>query len=205
VPIALDIGNVLCTVDLDPFIAKAGEVLGWTELRVNALCNAARHDIGITDIVADFRDEFHLNGLHILPEDLAALRESWMICVHPVPEIAELLDSILEEGDQIALLSNIGRDHVEMIRTSFPSVYNRCIQHFSCEVGARKPSKLFFQSFLWERPEFRGCIYLDDRLENVEAAKRAGFRAQVFDLDTFKKDSKSATLAMKRILCPGEA
>ena len=73
-----------------------------------------------------------------------------------------------------------------------PPVFNKCIQHFSCEVGARKPSKLFFQSFLMEEPHFHRSIFIDDIDENVEMAKKCGFRAVRFNINDFSDDALAA-------------
>ncbi len=197
--VALDIGNVLCKVDLAPFIERVGQLFGWEERRVYALCNAAAHDIGLTDIVADFRNEFNVNSVWISQQQLDELHGAWSKCVYPVPEMVALLEELTAMG-RVALLSNIGTDHTKLIRDTFPPVFNKCIQHFSCEVGVRKPGKLFFQSFLLDEEDFYGCVYVDDKIENVLAAEKSGFRAVQFDLDSFKNDSNSAALQLRSII-----
>jgi FMN phosphatase YigB (HAD superfamily) len=98
----------------------------------------------------------------------------------------KILDKIRsEEGLEIALLSNIGFEHAKLVHKLLS--YDECgfffnHKHFSCEVGARKPTKLFYQSFLMQHPEFQGCLYVDDLQENLDAADELGFRIRKFSL-----------------------
>ena len=67
------------------------------------------------------------------------------------------------------------------------------VKHYSCEVGARKPSKLYYHSFLQMHPEFKGAIYVDDNKENLEASKEFGFitiRLDLLDMKKIEIDNK---------------
>jgi FMN phosphatase YigB (HAD superfamily) len=99
------------------------------------------------------------------------------------------VSTLKSEGVKIALLSNIGLDHAKFIRSNCSEVFNRCIQHFSFEVGAAKPQMLYYQSFLLNNEDFAGCVYLDDRKENIVAGAKQKFDAIHFDLDDLKKPS----------------
>jgi FMN phosphatase YigB (HAD superfamily) len=46
---------------------------------------------------------------------------------------------------------------------------------FSCDVGAVKPEREFFERLRAVVKCHSGCLYLDDRVENVEAARACGF------------------------------
>ena len=79
---------------------------------------------------------------------------------------------------KVALLSNIGVEHAQMMETKLElgGFFPGAIKHFSCHVGARKPSMVYYQSFLLQHPEFFGCLYVDDVADNLNASKAFGFR-----------------------------
>jgi hypothetical protein len=76
------------------------------------------------------------------------------------------------------------------------------IHHLSYEVGARKPSNIYFQSFLQDYPSWIGCVYVDDRKDNLLTGKKYGFRTIQFDLSTFSssKEMKESTNQIKKII-----
>ena len=194
-PIAFDIGNVLVKVNLWSLGIALVEH-GYLDAASNFFpfwnYVSPMIDIGVTDVKNELVNNFDVNT-----NDLNTIMNAWAITVQPVKEITDLI-SELQKKYNIALLSNIGLDRVEYLRLQFPPVYNKCIQHFSCEVGARKPSKLFFQSFLIDYPEFRGCVFIDDKEENVAMAKAMGFNAIQFVLDD--KDNKLAATELRKIV-----
>ena len=53
----------------------------------------------------------------------------------------------------------------------------------SYEVGARKPSKLYYQSFLLDHPEYKGCLYVDDLPQNLAVGRYYGFRSFEYNLE----------------------
>jgi hypothetical protein len=79
-------------------------------------------------------------------------------------------------------------------------------KHYSYQCGASKPSKLFFQSFLLQNDDFAGCLYLDDRVENIKASCECRFNGRVFDIEKFetqtdlkKELDKIRTLLNRRV------
>lgn len=185
--IAFDIGNVICDLDLNLFINKLVD-LNIVEssndgMRILVEIQNAQ-DIGLITLGDHLRDV-----LKVDPKLIPELMNAWFSVIHPNDTMIKLIKQLKGRGVEIALLSNIGYDHAKMLRTTYGDMFNEYIQHFSCEVGARKPSKLFFQSFLIESPKFDSCIYLDDIRENVEAANRAGFRARLFDLGKYTESN----------------
>ena len=83
-----------------------------------------------------------------------------------------------QHGLQVALLSNIGVEHAQMMerKLELGGFFPGAIKHFSCTVGARKPSMVYYQSFLLQNPQFKGCLYVDDMVDNLAASKAFGFR-----------------------------
>lgn len=185
--VAFDIGNVICDLDLYIFIDKLIE-LNVVESRNDGMriLTEIQHaqDVGLISL-----ESYLLDTLKVKRTIIDDLMEAWHNTISPNANIVSLLADLKERGAEIALLSNIGYDHSRMLRKEYGNIFNDFIHHFSCEVGARKPFKLFYQSFLFENPKFNGCIYLDDIKENVYAANRAGLRGYIFDLSKHNNSS----------------
>ena len=190
--LAVDLGNVICDVSFNPFIKSLSKALNVSIDDVNYFLNRTQklHDLGLTDIRSELSDHFKIKSLPIIDD----LMIEWNKTVkRNVFMVSTLQDMINKNDIKIALLSNIGIEHAaEMHNTLTENVFNNTIKFFSCEVGTRKPSYLYYKTFLDMYPDFRGCVYLDDRLENIEASKKFEFNAQHFVLDNFKSVSELA-------------
>lgn len=195
--VCFDIGNVLTHLNLDAFTNALME-LGHIERReegdlfmrgIQAGC-----DIGIFNVRESVLSYFK----EISHDDLEKLNHVWLDSVTPCPEMGLLLANLKEQGFEIYLLSNIGWEHAEHVRKFYG--FNLCKEHFSCEVGARKPSKLFFSSFINENPDYRGVKYFDDLKENVRTALKYGLDAEVFDINDFSCGEDAAEYLEQKIL-----
>lgn len=194
-PFCFDIGNVLCRVNLDAFTAKLvdlGHVKDTTEGTFFLEGIQAPTDIGLYAL-----EEAVLRYFKLSHEDLMVLKKAWKHAVTPVPAMTNFLHELKDKRHVVALLSNIGFEHAKLLR-KIPE-YNMCIQHFSCEVGARKPTKLFFQSFLLENPGYYGSYFVDDRIENLDSAAKFGFIPIKFNLE-FIKDDNDALKELKSLI-----
>ena len=97
--------------------------------------------------------------------------------------LAEWIAELDEAGHPIYLLSNTSDLHVSHFTREYASVFDRFHGAiYSHEAGCMKPDPAIFQqaidAFGFDPAE---TLYLDDLPDNVEAAKRAGFRALVYD------------------------
>lgn len=182
--ICLDIGNVLCTVSAEPFLDLLSETFNVT------IPEAARflkrfqqiHDLGYTTMEDELKDKFGVKS----PVIIKKLVDAWNDSVQPNMHILDRLNGLREGHNlQVALLSNIGVEHAAMMeeKLSRNGFFPGAIKHFSCSVGARKPSAIYYQSFLLQYPEFKGCLYVDDLKENLEASKAFGFKTYHFTLE----------------------
>ena len=184
--IAFDVGNVLVEVDFDEFFMEFKR-LGVREDPFTFLCDIqARQDIGIKTLKVSLKARFGLSEGQV-----SRLIEAWNNSIKPDDEMLDFVEELEAEGTKIAIMSNMGSEHVSHIRNAFPSIFEGRRLHLSSEVGARKPTKIYYQSFLMQHPHFVGSIFLDDREENVEMAKEFGFDARKFELSEFKKLSSS--------------
>ena len=187
--VALDIGNVLIHVDIWKFIAEISRRFGLSDHDAYFFLETIQplQDLNITTVARSLKTTFR-----IADEDISKLIEVWNSTVWISEPMMSWLNILRSEDIKIALLSNMGPGHLAYLRTNYPDLFKDTIQHISCEVGARKPSRLFFQSFILDHDAFRGCVYLDDLEENLRASKSYGFQTYNFNLSTFNTSSLSA-------------
>lgn len=180
---AFDIGNVLCHVDFNPIINNLSKTLNISKDEAMYFLNRVQklHDVGLTSLSDELRVHFKIRS-EVIVEDLI---KSWNACIQPNIEVLEMIYDLIKNYElQIAILSNIGVEHKENIK----NILGNAITHFSCDVGCRKPSFLYYQSFIQQYPEFKNCVYVDDLSENLESSKKFGFKPYQFDISKWSKD-----------------
>jgi len=182
--ICLDIGNVLCNITIVPFLETLSETFNVTFPEAQRFLKRLQqiHDLGYTTMEDELKDEFGVKSPIIIQRMVSA----WNASVTPHLEMLDCLNRLIEkEGLKVALLSNIGVEHAAMMEETLKhgGFFSGAIKHFSCYVGARKPSMLFYQSFLLQHPEFKGALYVDDLQENLNASKQFGFKTFWLSLD----------------------
>lgn len=191
--LALDIGNVLIRANLDCFSKKLADIKEISEKESIALMDLMQKmtDIGLMNMRQALSSMCGIEGYN--QEVLIRLWNKSVI--KRVKILEQFLDKLISGGMHVALLSNIGFDHADFIRDI--DVFNKCQQHFSCEVGARKPSKLFFQSFISAHSDYCYCPFLDDRIENVKAAEKF-LTPRLFDISNLT-DKEALKLFKEKI------
>ena len=85
-------------------------------------------------------------------------------------------------GSKIAVLSNMTSELLEILRGKFPWLDEFDVKIWSCEKGRAKPDAVIYRDCLRQL----GCVpgkslFFDDRPQNVEAARRVGIDAHVFE------------------------
>lgn len=195
--VAFDIGDVLFHFNPDPLLNIILE-LQITEDRGTACEFIGGHfqhlqEIGLYTLAQSF---FQLKK-QLSTEDLKAITEKWRETFTPSVPMIDLVKELLDNDYTVALLSNIGPDHAELVRDICP-IFNKCLQHFSCEVGARKPSLLFFQSFSLQYGWGKLSKYFDDRLDNITVGNKF-YDSTVFNLKSFSSDEEAAAQMRKYI------
>ncbi len=193
--VAIDIGNVLYHCDFNPFLEDLSQALNITLEEAQYFLGRTQklHDLGCTVMSDELRDHFKIRS----PIVINKLIDSWCNSVKPNLDILNTLNRLSQYKKlQVALLSNIGLEHAALIDQTFATenILHKCIKHFSCFVGARKPSLLFYQSFLTEYPDFKGCTYVDDIKENLEMGYKMGFKTIQFSLIDSPADDLISTL-----------
>ncbi|AGG65599.1 HAD family hydrolase [Corynebacterium callunae] len=107
------------------------------------------------------------------------------------PEMVNFALSLKQAGHHIGVLSNIPKGLAQIVKHHNQSWLDQLdALVFSCDIGAAKPELPAFHA----AQEALGVpaseiVFIDDRLENVEAAREAGMQAFVFtSLAQLKKD-----------------
>ena len=187
--IAFDIGNVLVHFKLDVFRKEMNKHNLMPESDVDLFVADAEHlsYIGASTLEKQLRLKFP--GLTVDAKN--ALLEAWNNTITPNVHMMNFMTDLKSEGVKIALLSNMGLEHAKHISKKYPEVFEGNFCHLSFEVGAFKPTKLFYQSFLLDHEDFLGCVYLDDLKENIEAGANFKFKGIHFDLNNYNDASLS--------------
>lgn len=186
--IAFDIGNVLFYYELDVFRKEMIEQnLFAHNSEVDLFISEAEHlsYIGATTLHKSLSSRFPNLNEH----NKQLIINAWNNTITPNQQMLNFINELKSENIKIALLSNMGLEHAKHIRKNYPEVFDVTAVHLSYEVGAFKPTKIFYQSFLLEHEDFLGCVYLDDLKENVIAGASFKFKAIEFDIKKMQKPS----------------
>jgi FMN phosphatase YigB (HAD superfamily) len=185
--LATDLGNVIIEVNFTQFAKELSRTLNIPSEEVEYFLRRTTklHDLGITSIADELRDHFKIRSGEII----ADLVGHWNNVIKSNSYMNNFLERLIRKNVKLALLSNIGIEHSNMLVNILPPyVYDSSIKFFSCEVGARKPTYLYYKTFLDMHPEFNGSVYLDDRMENVTASSQFGLNSVHFVLDKYRND-----------------
>lgn len=191
----LDIGNVLVKVSFQSFLRKLSASLNISLEDCQFFLNHTQklHDLGYTRMSDDLHDHFKIRS-PVIVDDLV---EEWKTVISNADYMLDFFNKLKKQHDlKIALLSNVGWDHAGFIDQllNHDGFLNEVIKFFSCEIGARKPSLIYFQSFLQLHPEFQGAVYIDDLQENLNMGKQFGFKTYHFALDQIIGDNFDETI-----------
>ena len=96
------------------------------------------------------------------------------------PNMYVLIDQLKEKGIRVGMLSNIDDRYTKLIRDfGFYEPFEPCL--LSCEMGLEKPDPKAYELLLNTMKLPAGdIVFIDDKAENVEAAKKIGIDAIVF-------------------------
>jgi 2-haloacid dehalogenase len=142
-------------------------------LEWNARQDAGRPiDEGIAELVTRFPDQADL---------IEAWRERFDEMVHPMEDTIDLLRELHERGVPLYALSNWGAETFEATRNRFPFYEWFRGMVVSGRVGLMKPDPRVFHLLLQEYElNPAEVVFVDDHLPNVDAARRLGLHAILF-------------------------
>ena len=146
----------------------------WAQGDLGVITNAERYD-GVSRRVPE--------RLH------TALRncvDHWMMCMKPLPGAKAFCDGLKEKGYHLYLLSNADFTIYDYFPDFVPFSYfdGKLV---SADVHIVKPDVRIYQLLMETyglNPE--ECLFVDDRMDNVEGAKKAGMQGVQF-LGDYKK------------------
>ena len=120
-------------------------------------------------------------------------RELWGSMFLPEPLLSESFLQDLKKRYRLMLLSNTNEIHFDFLIQHYPIL--RLVEErlLSYQAGCMKPEARIFELAIKKAavaPE--NIFFTDDRLENIEAAQRAGIQALLFQSETqLKRDMAS--------------
>ncbi|KAF9169858.1 hypothetical protein BGX21_006743 [Mortierella sp. AD011] len=191
-----DLGNVILRIDQNAS-ANSLKALGATDFPTLA----QHHDIkAIVDYEvgkissAEFRSA--IRSSTNLPDTVTdeEFDKAWNTMLLDFPKgRLEFVRSLKKDyGYKVYLLSNTNATHIEYVdkiclkdyqEDSLSPFFDKI--YYSHDIGYRKPSKEAFEHILKDQNLVASeTLFLDDMLENVEAAKKCGLQAAQVDADT---------------------
>lgn len=208
--VVFDIGNVLFYFHIDKFIKnledeierynKSVEFYNISRITLNPLLFLKyiqpMQDVGHISLRQAL--EFHYGFAdHILN----SLVENWNDALVPNKQMLDLVYSLSKKGTKIVLFSNIGKEHLDLIKEKYPELLKAVtLTHFSCDVGTRKPSDLYFKSFFNDYPSYKNSVYIDDLQENLDSADRcSNYDLHTIRLNITECDDSEISNVVKRI------
>ena len=180
--IIFDLGGVLVHLDWDQ-VCGALETLstrGAGAVRAEVVngpivYESMRGDIGAQEFQQRLCDRLEIKISY------EAFVEIWNGLLRPNQEIVPLVEG-LKPRHKLVLASNTDTIHFSYSIKHFP-VLCQFERHFlSYEMGLLKPETAFFDHVLRALDALPGdCVFIDDRSDNVDAARRVGITSFPFD------------------------
>lgn len=113
-----------------------------------------------------------------LEASLEELKKGFAEIFTPVPSMVEFMESLKERGMPVMVFSNTNVTAVDYIRAAFPFFERFDAYCLSYEHGCMKPdTTLYGVAQLMTRCTPGNLLFLDDRAENVHAARQMGWSA----------------------------
>jgi len=97
------------------------------------------------------------------------------------PKMMELIEELKKKYYRVAMLSNVTTSRSKAIRDlGVYAPFNPAV--LSCEIGCSKPDKQAFKILLEKLGNVpaQKCIFIDDKQDNIDVAKKMGFDAILF-------------------------
>ena len=183
--VIFDYGGVLCYTPARQDVAQCAECSGLDEATFYKLYLETREYYGLA--AAGYKAHWHrvakAAGITISEEAVKQFidRES-ELWTRPNPDTLSLAREAKADGSKIAVLSNMTTELLGILRGKFDWLDEFDVKIWSCEKGCAKPDEVIYRDCLQQL----GCVperslFFDDRQQNVEAARRVGIDAHVFE------------------------
>ena len=116
-------------------------------------------------------------------EKIKVCLEQWPICMKPLPGVFDFLADLRNAGYGLYVLSNAADTFHDYFPKEFPEgTFDGIV--VSCDERIVKPDRRIY-ALICDRYDLepQECLFVDDREENVEAARAYGMHAVRFDGD----------------------
>lgn len=173
-----DIGNVLLKFDAKDVAREVTRMVGRHPIRVARYLwhsdlghRVERGEVSPRRLYRVFRSELGYDG------NYEAFKKLWCDHFTLIPETAALVKR-LSRRYKVYLLSNTNHMHYEFIRRNFRFPRHAHGAVLSYKLGLRKPGRgIYLAALKKARVRPQEAVFIDDLEENVEAARRLGFKA----------------------------
>jgi len=178
-----DLGNVLVFFSHERMCRQIGELVGASEAEVRAILLGTPLQLDFesgrktaaqvhTELDRFFASSTNLADFERAASDIFVLNEP----------MVPLLDELKNNGVRLVLLSNTCSSHFQFVENQFDLLSRFDDFTASYRAGATKPFDRIYEDALARiQCEPGECFYTDDIAEYIDAAKRFGIDAEVFE------------------------
>lgn len=176
-----DIGNVLVNFDFQVLLEQIAADSG-TPVEPPTERDLEMHHAVEEGVISDQEFVDYLNKAKGLSWTVDTLIGVWQKMFTINETGRKLFLDAIARGLPVYTLSNIAEHHIDAIERNWPGFFDGATGLFlSYEIGSRKPNTGIYSHML-ENLGVKGeqCLFLDDLIRNVEAARAAGIHALQF-------------------------
>lgn len=183
--VIFDLGDVLINNNSFEYI----KTLGYSDEKTNALYQALAidsvwhdKDIGIYESYVDCIPIFQNHHPELVKEIADFFQDSWMEKVYtPIEENMVLYNRAKELGYDIFFLTNYSVDGFAYLEENYDFIRNVKGKIVSSHVHCCKPERKIYELLLNKyQLNASECIFFDDNINNILAAKEVGIVAVLF-------------------------
>lgn len=183
--IIFDLGDVLINNNPLEYINTLGYSQQTSRALYEALCtDTVWHDkdIGIYESYVECISVFQEHHPELSEEIACFFQDSWMEKVYtPIEENMILYTRAKELGYNIFFLTNYSMDGFAYLEENYEFIRNAKGRIVSSHVQCCKPEPKIYELLLNKyHLAASECLFFDDNISNIEAAKELGFKAVLF-------------------------
>lgn len=125
--------------------------------------------------------EYRLHHLYPKNKDeISYILAHWKLFMKPIIPMKKLIEELKREGYKIFLLSNISEDSYLYLKQEYPYLFDVDGGIYSYQIKCNKPNMKIYEELLRVyNLNASESLFLDDRKENIDAAKALGFHGMV--------------------------
>jgi epoxide hydrolase-like predicted phosphatase len=179
--IIFDFGGVIAQTDKQQILKFISEKLNLDQEQSKQLCDAyikaKKNGKGEKEVWKHFEKEHHILLPKNWQEQMDAVIES---AITPDQEMLALVEELKVMGYRVGLLSNTQKEKSKLLRKlGYYDPFDPVV--LSCDYGIKKPDQEIYLQFLKvAKVEPEACLFIDDKVINVESARATGMQSILF-------------------------